>query len=174
MAKEKAISDSSCAWRGQGCKEKPAGPVWWCFCGRNRHGTDSAPGTDTGDCTHKQDGAEVGPKGQLGTLAGSCTFKRTETGGGSSEALKEREDIHDGDSHLAGRASLSPGDSHSGVLGSAPSYSLPFPALSGKSKLGELFYWLLNLFPEPPKKKMAREIRQVECINSFIYLTNIY
>lgn len=93
MAKEKAISDSSCAWRGQGCKEKPAGPVWWCFCGRDRHGTDSAPGTDTGDCTHKQDGAEVGPKGQLGTLAGSCTFKRTETGGGSSEALKEREDM---------------------------------------------------------------------------------
>ena len=27
VALEKVISDSSCAWRGQGCTEKPAGPA---------------------------------------------------------------------------------------------------------------------------------------------------
>lgn len=41
----------------------------------------------TPEIAHSQDGAEVGLKGQLGTGAGSCTFKKAETRGGGREAL---------------------------------------------------------------------------------------
>lgn len=87
IAEEKAISDSSCAWRPQGCKEKPSGPAWLLLRGHNHHDNDSDPGTDTRDCTHKQHGAVVGPKGHLRIWAGSCTFERVKTRGGSPRAL---------------------------------------------------------------------------------------
>ena len=97
-AKEKVISDSRCAWRGQGCKEKPSGPVWLLLCGCSHHDTDFATRTDASNGTHKQDGAE----GMAGNLRRKLHLQEAETRGGSPEALTSQGG-DDADLHPAGR-----------------------------------------------------------------------
>lgn len=65
---------------------KPASPAWLLLCGLNHHNIDSAPGTDPRGCLHRQDGAEVILKGQLGAYTENCSLQRAETNGAIPEA----------------------------------------------------------------------------------------
>lgn len=81
--------------------------------------------------------AEMGLKGQLGAQSGSGTRKRTETRGGSPEAMTG-EKQQNGNSQLAEKATLSAGAQPQGFLDSARSHLLPPLALHEKSKLAGL------------------------------------
>lgn len=108
-------------------------PLALLLCGRTHHGLGVALGTDTRDCPHTA---------RMGLRWASRGNPEPRQGAEPSRELRPkalaREGGQDGDCRLAGRPAYLRETSQGGVLGSAPSHSLPSLPLPRKSKSGGL------------------------------------